>query len=60
MELWIGPPSYPTGISAMRASGMEDSQIQARIGELYLAQIHALMQRAQEHRSLPDYGPANS
>ena len=60
MELWIGPPSYPTGISAMRASGMEDSQIHARIGELYLAQIHALMQRAQEHRPLPDYGSPGS
>ena len=44
----------------MRASGMEDSQIHARIGELYLAQIHALMQRAQEHRPLPDYGSPGS
>ena len=55
MELWIGPPSYPHGIDAMRAAGLEDGLIQGRIGELYLAQIHALMQRAQEHRLRPDY-----
>jgi cytidylate kinase len=55
MELWIGPPSYPSGIGALRAAGLQDAAIQARIGELYLAQIQALMQRAQEHRPRADH-----
>jgi len=55
MELWIGPPSYPSGIGALRAAGLQDASIQARIGELYLAQIQALMQRAQEHRPRADH-----
>jgi 1-acyl-sn-glycerol-3-phosphate acyltransferase len=55
MELWIGPPSYPVGVEALRATGLDSSAIQTRIGDLYLAQLHALSQRAQEHRPLPDY-----
>lgn len=55
MELWIGPPSDPVGVDAMRASGLEPAAIQSRIGELYLAQLRALMQRAQEFRPRPDY-----
>lgn len=55
MELWIGPPSYPVGVEALRATGLDASTIQSRIGELYLAQVHALSQRAQEFRPLPDY-----
>jgi cytidylate kinase len=55
MELWIGPPSYPIGVDALRASGLDSSAIQSRIGDLYLAQIRALSQRAQEYRPLPDY-----
>lgn len=50
MELWIGPPSYPVGIEALRASGLDSAAIQSRVGALYLAQIEALSQRAQEHR----------
>ncbi|RKZ13899.1 hypothetical protein DRQ32_00590, partial [bacterium] len=55
MELWMGPPSYPVGIEALRASGLDSDQIQDRIGELFLAQLHALGQRAQEHRPRPEY-----
>ena len=55
MELWIGPPSYPVGVESLRAAGLDASAIQTRIGELYLAQLRALSQRAQEHRPLPDY-----
>jgi cytidylate kinase len=55
MELWIGPPSYPIGVEALRAGGLDSSAIQSRIGDLYLAQLRALSQRAQEYRPLPDY-----
>jgi hypothetical protein len=55
MELWIGPPTYPVGVEALRAGGLDASAIQNRIGDLYLAQLHALSQRAQEYRQLPDY-----
>ena len=46
-ELWIGPPTVLRGIPALRAQGLDDAQIQARIGELYLAQIHELAHRAE-------------
>jgi len=55
MELWIGPPTYPVGVDSLRAGGLDTSAIQNRIGELYLAQVRALSQRAQEYRPLPDY-----
>ena len=55
MELWLGPPSYPHGVEALRATGLDAGVIQTRVGELYLAQIRALSQRAQEYRPLPDY-----
>ena len=58
MELWMGPPSWPVGVEAMRASGVDTAAIQSRVGELYLSQLHALMQRAQEHRPLDGYGPS--
>jgi cytidylate kinase len=55
MEVWIGPPSHPVGVEALRAAGLDSPAIQTRIGELCLAQYLALAQRAHEHRPLPDY-----
>lgn len=60
MELWIGPPTRPVGVDALRASGLEPAAIQSRIGELYLAQLHAMLQRAQEFRPRPDYRAAEA
>ena len=47
-------------ISMKRKHGLDESEIQGRIGGLYHAQLQSLMQRAQEYRPLPDYEPPNS
>lgn len=47
MELWLGPPTVLRGLDALRRQGFDDSALQARIGELYLAQIRALSHRAE-------------
>ena len=46
-EVWVGPPTRLRALDALRAQGLDDSQIQARVGDLYLAQIKALLHRAE-------------
>ena len=60
LSLWIGPPSRPRAIANLREQGMESAAIQARIGELYGAQLRALEQRAQAYRHRAEYDPQNS
>lgn len=47
MELWLGPATELRGLDALRGQGLDEATIQARIGELYLAQIRALAHRAE-------------
>lgn len=50
LELWIGPPSWPRAADALRARGYDESALQGRIGELYLAQVRAFQQHAEAIR----------
>lgn len=49
MEAWLGPPTVLRGVDALRSQGLDDATIQARVGELYLAQIGALAHRAERY-----------
>ena len=50
MELWMGPPTHARAAEALRARGMDEPTLQARIGDLYLAQVRALAHRAETVR----------
>lgn len=54
IELWMGPPTVLRAADALRRRGLDESELHARVGELYLAQIHAFAHRASRLRPRPD------
>jgi len=46
MELWIGPPTHLRALERL-SRDLDEATIQARIGQLYLAQLRALYARAE-------------
>jgi hypothetical protein len=46
LEVWLGPVTQLRALPALRQR-LEDAQVQARVGALYLAQLLALQDRAE-------------